>query len=186
MRTDRLRSEYNVNIRHRFFPLHPNTPSAGVTLEELFAGRNIDIAKSQADMAERMAAEGLPYGSRTMTYNSRLAQELAKWAETQQCGDQFVVAAYQAYFVDARNIGDIDVLLDIATTCGLPIDDARHVLQSRSFGEAVDRDWADCRTLGLTGVPAFVMGQRGVVGAQPYTVLQQLVEQAGARKRSAE
>lgn len=154
-----------------------------MTLEELFAGRNINIAQSQADMARRMSDEGLPWGNRTHTYNSRLAQELARWAESQEPACDFHLAMYQAYFVAGRNIADTDVLLDVVADCGLPVDEARHVLETRSFRTAIDQDWADCRSIGLTGVPAFVAGRQGVSGAQPYTVLAALVTQAGAVRR---
>ena len=60
------------------FPLHPDTPAEGRALNDLFAGRNIDLRAMHAQMKERMTAEGLPYGERTMTYNSRLAQEIGR------------------------------------------------------------------------------------------------------------
>lgn len=82
MRVERLRQSYDIDMVYRHFPLHPDTPEAGLTLEELFAGRNIDIAAAKAKMTKLMADEGLPYGERTMTYNSRLAKELAKWPES--------------------------------------------------------------------------------------------------------
>ena len=87
MRIERLRDCYDIRLRWVHFPLHPDTPAEGLTLEELFAGRGADVAEMNAQMAERMAAEGLPYSERTHTYNSRLAQELAKWAETQPGGE---------------------------------------------------------------------------------------------------
>lgn len=183
MRTDRLQDEYDIRIRYHFFPLHPDTPTDGQTLDELFAGRNIDIEKAQAEMAARMADAGLPYGERRMTYNSRLAQELATWAETQPAGEAFMLAVFQAYFVEGRNIAEADVLADVAEKCGLPVDDARDVLESRSFRDAVDRDWHNARAMGLTGVPAFVVSQSGVIGAQPYEVLEELIMRAGARTR---
>ena len=68
------------------FPLHPETPAEGQSLEELFKGRGVDRTAMHAQMKARMDAEGLPYGERTMTYNSRLAQELGKWADTQPGG----------------------------------------------------------------------------------------------------
>jgi predicted DsbA family dithiol-disulfide isomerase len=132
-----------------------------------------------------MANEGLPFGERTRVYNSRLAQELAKWAETQTNDKGLMRGIYEAYFVDQRNISDVDVLLDVVGKCGLPMDEAREVLESRSFRDAVDRDWAESRAVGVTSVPTFVTGRVGVMGAQPYAVLEQLVTQAGARKRSA-
>ena len=166
------------------FPLHPDTPMEGKSLEELFAGRGMDLKASYNRMKALMDAEGLPYGERTHTYNSRLAQELGKWADTQAGGEALHDALYRAYFVDRRNIGDIDVLLEIAESVGLPVDAAREVLESRSFKEAVDADWMKSHQYGVTGVPTFVAGRYGVVGAQPYDAIARLLSQAGAEQRS--
>ena len=64
------------------FPLHPNTPPEGRAIAELFRGRNVDLAAMNQRMRDEMSAEGLPYGKRTHTYNSRLAQELGSWGDT--------------------------------------------------------------------------------------------------------
>ena len=124
-----------------------------------------------------MDAEGLPYGERTMTYNSRLAQELGKWADTQPGGEAIHDALFRAYFVDARDISQPAVLLDIAEQVGLSVDAAREVLDKRTFKAAVDADWKLSRQYGITGVPTFVAGRYGVVGAQPYEALEQLVDE---------
>ena len=160
------------------FPLHPETPPEGRSLADLFAGRNVDRKAMHAQMKARMDAEGLPYGERTMTYNSRLAQELGKWADTQPGGEAIHDALFRAYFVDARDISKIDVLMEIAASVGLPVDAAREVLENRTFKGAVDADWALSRQYGVTGVPTFVVGRHGVVGAQPYEMLERLVRTA--------
>ena len=135
-------------------------------------------------MKALMDAEGLPYGRRTHSYNSRLAQELGKWADTQPGGEAIHDALYRAYFVDARNIGDLEILVDIAQSVGLDGNEARAVLTERRFKDAVDADWAKSHAYGLTGVPTFVAARYGVVGAQPYEVLEQLLEKAGAARRA--
>jgi predicted DsbA family dithiol-disulfide isomerase len=176
VRIERLRKEHGVKVQWVHFPLHPDTPQEGRSLEDLFRGRGYDVAKMQAQMRARMEAEGLPYGDRRMTYNSRLAQELGKWADTQPGGEAIHDALFRAYFVDGLNIGDADVLLKIAKSIGLPEEGAREVLEKRTFKDAVDADWDKSRQYGVTGVPTFVAGQRGVVGAQPYETLVQLIE----------
>jgi predicted DsbA family dithiol-disulfide isomerase len=135
-------------------------------------------------MKTLMDAEGLPYGRRTHTYNSRLAQELGKWADTQPGGAALHDALYRAYFVDARNIGDPEILVEIAQSVGLPADEARAVLAERRFKDAIDADWAKSHAYGVTGVPTFVAERYGVVGAQPYEVLVELLEKAGAARRA--
>ena len=96
MRTDRLRAEYEIEFRYTLFPLHPDTPDEGLSLEQLFAGRSFDIEAAQSRLARLIAEEGLPFSQRAMTYNSRLAQELAKWAETQGGGAGIHDAMYRA------------------------------------------------------------------------------------------
>lgn len=177
MRIERLIEEEGITIKWVHFPLHPDTPEKGRSLEDLFAGRGMDIPKMNAQMSERMAAEGLPYGTRTHTYNSRLAQELGSWADTQTGGNAFHDAVFRAYFVDARDVGDIDTLIDIARGVGLPEATAREVLESRSFKEVVDADWKRSHELGVTGVPTFVAGGQVAVGAQPYEAILGLVNQ---------
>jgi predicted DsbA family dithiol-disulfide isomerase len=125
-----------------------------------------------------MQAEGLPYGNRSMTFNSRLAQELGAWADTQPGGEAIHDALFRAYFVDGRNIGDADVLVDIAGKAGLPADAAREVIEKRTHKQVIDEHWAKSRDYGVTGVPTFVIGTLGVVGAQPYEALEELVKRA--------
>jgi len=177
-RTERLKKEHGVQVKLVHFPLHPETPAEGKSLEALFAGRGYDIAKMQAQMRARMAAEGLPYGDRKMTYNSRLAQELASWAVSQPGGEAIHEALFRAYFVDGKNIGDPKALVEIAKNIGLDEGKAREVIEKRTHKAAVDADWEKSRRCGVTGVPTYVMGESGVVGAQPYETLEALVSQA--------
>lgn len=184
MRTDLLQKEYEIRVRWVAFPLHPETPEDGLTLEELFAGRNIDIDKARERLRQVAGELGLPLGERTKTYNSRLAQELAKWAESKGKGDEFHRAVFEAYFVAGKNIGQVDELVLLAQSLGLRDREARQVLMSRTFKEAVDTDWSRCRALGITAVPTFVIDHQGVVGFQPYEVLEQLLKTKNIRKRT--
>ena len=178
MRIERLKAEHNVKIEWVHFPLHPDTPAEGQSLEQLFAGRNVDRKAMHAQMKARMDAEGLPYGERSMTYNSRLAQELGKWADTQPGGEALHDALFRAYFVEARDISSPGVLLEIAEGVGLSREGAREVLEKRTFRDAVDDDWELSRRYSITGVPTFVIDRYGVVGAQPYEALEALVQKA--------
>jgi predicted DsbA family dithiol-disulfide isomerase len=183
VRIEKLRTEHNVKIEWVHFPLHPETPTEGRSLADLFAGRGVDRKAMNAQMKARMDAEGLPYGERTMTYNSRIAQEVGKWADTQPGGEAIHDAMFRAYFVETRNIGDPAVILEIVKQAGLSVEGAREVIEQRTFKDAVDEDWALSRQLGVTGVPTFVAGRYGVVGAQPYETLERLVEKAAAEEK---
>jgi predicted DsbA family dithiol-disulfide isomerase len=184
VRIEKLKQTFDIDTVWVHFPLHPETPTEGGSMAELYAGRNVDPEAMYARMKGLMDTEGLPYGRGTHTYNSRLAQELGKWADTQPGGEAIHDALYKAYFVDARNIGDPDILVEITQSVGLPAEEARDVLTERRFKDAVDADWAKSRQYGVTGVPTFVAARYGVVGAQPYEILEQLLDKAGARRRA--
>ncbi len=189
MRTDRLVKEYNVTLQHTMFPLHPDTPEEGRSLLDLFGGRQSYLDSMQQRLVSLMEAEGLEYGDRTHTYNSRLGQELAKWAERQpggggkSGGGKIHDALYRAYFVDGVNLAKVDELVRIAESLDLSGDEAREILEARAEQEAVDLDWERSRQLGVTGVPTFLANAVAVIGAQPYEVLERLVVEAGARRR---
>ena len=111
-----------------------------------------------------------------MTYNSRRATELSKWAEVQGHGEAFHAAIFHAYFAKGLNIGDGEVLKKICRDLGLDPVEAQRVLAEGAFRKAVDDDWAYSRELGVTAVPTFRTGGKVVVGAQPYGVLEKLVK----------
>ncbi len=139
--------------------------------------RGPEVVARNQKMAVNMQREGLPYNAeRNMSYNSRLAQELAKWAETKGKAEEITNALFRAYFVDIKNIGKTGVLTQIAEENDLPRDEATDVLLSRKFKNAVDEDWRRCAALGINAVPTFHAGRYLMVGAQPYSELQRLIE----------
>ena len=174
MSIEKLKANYPVDIRWIHFPLHPETPPEGKSLAELFAGR--DITPIKLRLQGLMAEAGLPYGERTHTYNSRLAQELGKWADTQEGGEAIHDSLYRAYFVDNINIANIESLLNIAESVGLDREAARQLIEKREFKAAVDEDWQRSRDTGVTGVPTFYAKDLMVVGCQPYETLEKFVK----------
>ena len=154
-----------------------------MTLEDLFAGRPINI-KQVLERLTRVAAElGLPYGKREKTYNSRLAQELGKLAEKNGIGELYHMAAFKSYFADGLNIGLDSTLMQLGTSLGLSKEDVRDALEKRIFKDAVDEDWNRSHQMGVTAVPTFMVNGRSLVGAQPYEKLVQLMEKGGVAKR---
>jgi predicted DsbA family dithiol-disulfide isomerase len=136
------------------------------------------------DRHKKAAAEvGLPLGERTRTYNSRLAAELGKWAESRGKGDAFHHAVFRAYYVDGVNIAKADELITLVEAVGLPEKEAGDVLKTRSFREAVDSDWDLAYRMGISSVPTFVLDRQAVVGAQPYEVLEQFLLSNGVKRK---
>jgi predicted DsbA family dithiol-disulfide isomerase len=126
---------------------------------------------------------GLPLGERKKTYNSRLAQELGKFAEWKGKGDEFHKAMFRAYFVDGQNIGKTSILVQLAESIHLNGNDAQKVIQDRTYKDAVDLDWKRSYELGVTAVPTFLFNNQRLVGAQNFETLEKLLLSNNAKRR---
>ncbi len=161
------------------FPLHPETPPEGRTLDELFAGSTVNIPQMLEHLKNVADSLGLPFGQREKTYNSRLAQELGLWAESEGKGNTFHMAAFHAYFADGKNLAEHQVLLNLVHQVNLDVDAAETVLQRRSFSPAVDAHWQLSRQKGVTAVPTFIINNSSLTGARPFNDLLSFVRDAG-------
>lgn len=146
-----------------------------MSLQDLFADRSINIPEVMQRLKKAATDCGLPFGEHTMTFNSRRAQELGKWAESQGAGEEFHKAVFHAYFVDGSNIAKLPVLMKLCESLGLDASRAEKVLLGGAFAADVEHDWAYSRSCGITAVPTFQVGSQRVVGAQPYEMLEKLV-----------
>jgi predicted DsbA family dithiol-disulfide isomerase len=141
----------------------------------LFAGRRINIPEMLQRLEQTARSLGLPFGERRMSFNSRRAQEAAKWAESHGKADAFHHAVFRAYFVDGKNLHEIETLAAAAESVGLRGGDLDEALRTQTFKAAVDQDWLRSHQLGISAVPTFRMNGETLVGAQPYEHLAALM-----------
>jgi predicted DsbA family dithiol-disulfide isomerase len=186
VRIDRLQSEYDIDIHWTAFPLNPNVPPEGYLLADYYASRNLDMEERIGHMHRVADQLGLPFGKREMIYNSRLAQEVGKWAEKKGRGEDFHRALFKAYFAEGKNIAETKNLEAIGAGLGLDKTEIREIIASRAFRAEVDKDWQRARRLGINAVPTFVINGTSLVGAQPYENLSKFVDyhQTPRRNRS--
>jgi predicted DsbA family dithiol-disulfide isomerase len=170
----KLQATNALQVTRTPFPLHPSTPQEGLLLSELLRGANLDAI--HARLYGLMDELGLPHGKREHTYNSRLAQELTMWADTQEGGEQLHTLIYEAYFVHNRNIAEPDVLLNCIAQTSLDKKAAQQVLAERSFSTAVDKAWQRAREMQISGVPAFAAGGYMVSGFRPLAEMQHFLD----------
>ncbi len=134
----------------------------------------------------KMAHEqyGLELNRGPMGIPSRAALIGAKYAEAQGKGPQYHNAVLHAYWQRANNIGDLDVLAQIAQSVGLEREPFLAALKDNQYEMQVEADIEQAYYYGLTGVPALIFGERYLVsGAQPYEVLRQVVEKVETVKQ---
>ena len=182
-RIKKIKNEFKVDIQLIHFPLHPETPTEGRTLIELFGSNQEDIDQKNERMKELMILENLPYKNRTHTYNSRLAQEIGAWAQSIDNETSIHDNFFEAYFVQGLNVGLESVILDVVSKSGLNPEEARKVIKNRLFMKNIDEDWNKSRSYGVTGVPTYVYQKQSMVGAQPHENLVEFLNHFGIPKR---
>ena len=182
-RIKKIKNEFRVDIQLIHFPLHPETPTEGRTLIELFGSNQEDIDQKNERMKELMILENLPYKNRTHTYNSRLAQEIGAWAQSIDNETSIHDNFFEAYFVQGLNVGLESVILDVVSKSGLNPEEARKVIKNRLFMKNIDDDWNKSRNYGVTGVPTYVYQKQSMVGAQPHENLVEFLNHFGIPKR---
>ena len=181
-RVKKIKKKFKIDIQLIHFPLHPETPTEGKTLLELFGSNQDDIDQKNERMKALMLNEGLPYNARTHTYNSRLAQEIGAWAQSIDNNTSIHDNFFEAYFVKGSNIGLKSVILEIVTKSGLDKNEANDVIKNRTFKSSVDKDWQKSRTYGVTEVPTYIYNNQSVVGAQPIENLIEFLNHFGVLK----
>jgi predicted DsbA family dithiol-disulfide isomerase len=107
---------------------------------------------------------------------SRPALEVAEYAKEQGTFDQFHLAVFKAYWEDGKNIGIRSILRGIAESCGLDGDEVEHLLDEAHYSKEIDRQNEEAKVLGISAIPAYIIGEQLIEGAQPYTVFRRAVE----------
>ncbi len=93
--------------------------------------------------------------------------------------EAMIDAIYDAYFRDGRDIGQLDVLIDIAAAQGLEAQSLRSRLLSDEAREQVEQEASEAQTMGITGVPFFILDQKyAFSGAHPPERIVSVLQQA--------
>lgn len=172
------------------FQLNPEMPQGGMDrrayLEGKFGGKEA-AAKAYAPVLEQASAAGLTINFEGMerTPNTLDAHRLIHWAGIEHKQIAAVDALFQAYFVEARDIGSHEVLADIADGVGMDASVVLRLLSSDSDREEIRKRDAHSRQMGVNSVPTFIVaGKHAVPGAQPpelwLKVIGELKEQLDA------
>lgn len=170
------------------FQLNPDMPAEGMDrrayLEGKFGGKD-GAVRAYAPVVERAEAAGLQINFEGITHtpNTINAHRLIHWAGIEDRQTPVVMQLFKAYFEEGQDIGDLDVLADIADGVGMDAAVVRKLLQSDADLEDIRKRDAQFREMGVTGVPTFIVGgQHAVPGCQPaelwIKVIDELAEQS--------
>ena len=166
-----MRPDLRIERVWRPFQLVPDLPPEGMphsSYQQLkFGGRS--IGRMQAALAAAGEREGISFAFDRISHtpNTLHAHRLIRLAAAENRADALVEALFHAYFTDAADIGDLEVLATIAAACGLERRVARGYLSRGSGTAEVLEAEHRARRSGIDGVPCFIIGgEYALAGAQ--------------------
>lgn len=181
---DALRGEAAIETRWHPYLLHPEMPAGGLDRAELMRRKfgSVERAKELGGAVEQAARDAglfLALGKAPRVPDTRDAHRLMRWATGQGVADALAEALFAAYFVDGRDIGDPEVLVDLGACVSLDPAVVARLLAGDADREAVQAQADHARAIGVTGVPTMVVDRKlAVVGAQPVDALRQALARA--------
>ncbi len=181
-----LGSEITVELSFQPFELNPDMPPEGADMvQHLSAKYGTDAAqirRNQQVIRERGAAVGFTFGERARVWNTFDAHRLLHWAAHEGRQRELKRALLQAYLGEGRNPGSRDVLLDLASRCGLDAERAARILDSDEYAAEVRADEQRWLRSGINSVPSVVVDGRYLIqGAQSPEEFEQALRQIAAR-----
>ncbi|HSZ38880.1 MAG TPA: DsbA family oxidoreductase [Trebonia sp.] len=178
-----------VEVVYRSFELDPTPRPAGrrqkvlEMLSEKYGMSLADARQAEDHVAGLARAEGLGYDSQRPVGNTFDLHRVLQHAREKGVQHELLVAIYQAYFAEGREIFDIPVVTEIAAGAGLDAGTVGNILENSDlYADAVKRDEQEAGQLGITGVPFFVFDMAlGVSGAQATDTFTHALTQAWDR-----
>ncbi|MEX0781066.1 MAG: DsbA family protein [Dehalococcoidia bacterium] len=180
-RVAQFAGEFHVAVNWWPFELHPETPPEGRDLTALVERRGSEYR----DHLRSYAIEaGITLASNRHLSNSHRALELAEFARDRGQFEAVHEALFKEYFEGARDIGDLDVLMDIARSAGLDPEEFRFETLIGRYASLVDQTTSTARAKGVTSTPTMIFDDRFVLtGAQDIETYRSVLERLGAIPR---
>ena len=179
--------DHPFQIQWHPFQLNPEMPPEGVTkrayLEEKFGGKTrVDAVHDRLREAARSAGVYMDPDKPRRMPNTLDAHRLIHWAGIEGVQQTVVDALMRAYWVEGRDIGDLDTLADIAFESGMDRDATLRLLQSDADADDIQARDQDARHKGVNSVPTFLIAQQYVVsGAQPPETWEKVIAELAGR-----
>ena len=173
------------------FQLNPDMPKGGMDrrdyLEQKFGGKDNAVrVYSQIDEHARAAGLELDLGGIQRTPNTMDAHRLIHWAGIEGRQTAVVSSLFRAYFKEGRDIGDAEVLADVADSCGMDAALVQRLLATDEDLEGIAAKDKGFREMGVNSVPTFIIaGKHAVPGAQPPELWRQVISDLVAQLDAA-
>ena len=179
-----LSGRNDIMVAWRPFQLNPDMPVEGIAREAYLTakfGNTERMQKIYGAIAETGQGEGIDFRFERIARapNTLASHRLVKFAAKHGHQDAIVEALFRAYFMDGRDVGEMETLADIGAEVGLSRDETAAYLHSLEDRDEVMAADVYARRLGINGVPCFIVNRKyAVSGAQPPEAFLQVFQLA--------
>ncbi|HEY0718549.1 MAG TPA: DsbA family oxidoreductase [Streptosporangiaceae bacterium] len=178
-----------VEVVYHSFELDPSWP-AGQTMPVLeMLATKYHLSPAGAEAAEGrvgalIRAEGLPFRADRPLGNTFDVHRVLHLARDQGLQHRLLEAVHRAYFGQAANVFDPEMLAQVAATAGLDPGDVQRLLDGEDYAGEVRQDEEQARSAGITGVPCYVLdGRLAISGAQSAGTFSEALQTLGESGR---
>ncbi|ART80111.1 DsbA family oxidoreductase [Oceanisphaera avium] len=168
-----LSADYLFTLHWRAFELRPEYRGQGElilpALAQKYGRSEQEMHQMQAHLQTLAQSLGINFNKihARPICNTFDAHRLVKWAAEQGWQTALTQALFNAYFGQAKDVSQPEVLLDCVSEVGLAVAPARTVLANNDYGAVVREEQAYYQQLGISSVPAFIINdQHLLTGAQ--------------------
>lgn len=180
---ERLKKEYSVEVEWRPYYLRPDTPPEGMELPDYIKRARENGSEERLRMMAEM--HGMEFKSTERIYNTRIAHEATEYAREHGKANEFHHIVFHKVYAEGLDPAKWGVLRSAAEEAGLDANDMQKAVESGKYTAEVAGQVQWAQRIGVTGVPTYVINDRyAVVGAQPYEVFKNALEQILNEKKS--
>jgi len=175
----KVAKEFDLEVKWLGVEIHPEYTVEGKRRRK--TEKTLRISQTLETVA---AEDGMKIKLPGFVTNSRLCLEAAEFAKGKNRFMEFHKASYTAYFMEGKNIGILEVVLEAGKRAGLCPEELSHSLEKRIFSERIEENMESARKNDVFGVPTFYLGGLRIHGIQPVESYRKLIAKELRREHS--
>ena len=176
-----MQQDYNVSVESKPFLLRPGTPVEGKP-RPLREGETTDQLAEPLNTYAKEA--GLVMRRPPKIAYTMYALQASEYAKEQGLFESFHKGLYKAYWEFGKDIGDLDVIKEVAIAEHLDWTELGPMLESNQYEESVMQQYTEAMDMGINGIPGFLIGRYLLTGARPYEFFQSIMTKAIAEQNA--
>ncbi|MGQ9722616.1 MAG: DsbA family oxidoreductase [Candidatus Jordarchaeum sp.] len=174
----KLKEDYGdrISFNWKHYPLYPGTDKPYFSDDYILnVFEHVKNLVEERELDIEIVPPELPF----MLPDSMKAFEASECARDQGKFWKFHEKVFEALFKEHKDIGNVEVLKEIAISVGMDVEKFENCLNNGSKREIIKQNFREGRSRGISGVPMFIIKNHAVIiGAEPYSLFKEEIDRA--------